>query len=301
MKKQPTSITSSERGNMNNITNHDYSVNNDDSTIERCPHDEENPYAQINRDLIRDMTISPNCRWLIIYILSMKSGWEFRTSQIINHLKDQMGRDAVYKIIDEAIEAGYIKRVTKGAGNLKRYKYYVSERPKFKPIIKDEKPAHNESGRFPEFQDTENTDTKERTYLKKKKQQKEKDPDKPKVKKPDRGGGVFFDREKKKFENITPELISMLKETYAGVDVEQQLKEMALWLLNPANPHRIGNQSFITAWLKRNMNSKSAEKSIKPYEPYVCPPPPEFTPDPEMQELIRIRDEAEAKRRRESC
>src|SRR5947209_14298432 len=41
------------------------------ATIERCPHDGENPFAQISRDLIRNKTISLECRMLIIYLLSM--------------------------------------------------------------------------------------------------------------------------------------------------------------------------------------------------------------------------------------
>lgn len=127
------------------LSDADLSVNNEISdneiTIERCPHDAENPYAQISRALIRDASISPECRWLIIYFLSMKSDWKINIAQLINHLKPHMGRDKVYALIKEAIESGYMKRVeiTKG-GRAKisfQFKYYVSETPKFKKCFRN--------------------------------------------------------------------------------------------------------------------------------------------------------------------
>lgn len=121
----------------------------EDISIQRCPHDDENPYAQVSRELIRDKSISPECRWLIIYILSMKDGWKLNPKQLVKHLKGITGRDRVYEILNEAIEAGYIKRELFKTGNLKQHiKYFVSERPKFKKCF-----------RHPEIQDTEIRDT----------------------------------------------------------------------------------------------------------------------------------------------
>jgi hypothetical protein len=102
-------------------------------TIQRCPHDKENPYAQISRDLIRDESISPECRWLIIYLLSMSDNWSIRIKQLIAHLKPHIGRDKVYRLINQAIEAGYMKKEIDREGNLNRgIRYFVSESPKFK-------------------------------------------------------------------------------------------------------------------------------------------------------------------------
>lgn len=126
-------------------------------TIQRCPHDEENPYTQILNALIRDNNISPNCRMIIIFLLSNKNNWTIRIPQLISEFKKHLGKDAIYKIINEAIEAGYILREEYTENNLKRYKYYLSEKPKFKKCF-----LH------PEFQDTgapdpEKPDSKERT------------------------------------------------------------------------------------------------------------------------------------------
>lgn len=105
-------------------------------TFERCPHDKENPYAQISRELIRDETISFACRGLLIYLLSMKDGWKISAKQIINHCKGQYGRNAVYGLIKEGVEAGYIKIEKFKVGNLLRLKYYVSESSKFKKCFR---------------------------------------------------------------------------------------------------------------------------------------------------------------------
>jgi hypothetical protein len=116
----------------------------DQDTIQRCPHDEENPFAQISRSLIRDSSISPDCRWLLIYMLSMKDGWKIKIKQIWNHVKDHMGRDRVREIFNEACDAGYMRKEHVFGG----YKYFISENPKFKKFL------HR-----PENQGTENQGT----------------------------------------------------------------------------------------------------------------------------------------------
>lgn len=138
--------------------------NHEEITIERCPHDSENPYTMVLNELIRSIKISPTCIALIILLLSNKQGWKIKISQIIEHYKTHMGRDKVYKLIDEAINAGFIKRETYLDKGKLRYKYFVSEKPKFNPT--------DSFKQFPENQDTEiqyteNTDSKEGTCSKK--------------------------------------------------------------------------------------------------------------------------------------
>lgn len=114
---------------------------NDDSneTIQRCPQDEGYRFSVVSNSLIRDENLSPECRWLIIYLLSNKEGWKINVQQVINHLKPHMGRDKVHALFNEAIQAGYLKReiiARKNAkgGTLKGFRYIVSESPKFKQI-----------------------------------------------------------------------------------------------------------------------------------------------------------------------
>lgn len=134
-------------------------------TIERCLHDKENPYTMVHNDLIRDESISPDLRWLIIYLLSNKDGWKISVQQVINHLKSHMGRDKVYKLFDQAIEAGYMKKEEifierKEGGKIKSgIKYIVSESPKFKKF--NRLPENRDTG----DRDTGKTDTKNKQEI----------------------------------------------------------------------------------------------------------------------------------------
>jgi hypothetical protein len=113
-----------------------------EATIERCPHDQENPYVQISRDLIRDKNISPNCRMLLIFLLSNKDYWRINTTQLRKEFKGYLGRDAIRNLLNEAIEAGYIKREPSMEDGLPGYRYYLSEKPKFKKCLRSpEKPG----------------------------------------------------------------------------------------------------------------------------------------------------------------
>lgn len=106
-------------------------------TIQRWPHDAENPYTMIQNSLIRDESISPNCRWMLCYLLSNKPGWKINVLQIYNHVKKFIGRGRVYSLVDEAIEAGYMKKEICKKNNLRNgCKYYVSEKPIFKKCFR---------------------------------------------------------------------------------------------------------------------------------------------------------------------
>ena len=105
-------------------------------TIQRDPHDRENPYVMVNVHLVRDQSLSPECRWMLIYLLSHASGFIIRSSHLMNHLKEFAGRDKVRTMMKEAIEAGYMKReAVLTTSGLKRYKYFVAESRKFKKCL----------------------------------------------------------------------------------------------------------------------------------------------------------------------
>lgn len=106
--------------------------------IERCPHDEENPYAMINRNLIRDQSLSMGCRWMLIYLLSNDKGWRISSTQIWKHCQQHRGggRDSVLGWLREACDAGYMKREEYlENGKLRRSRYFLSETPKFKKSL----------------------------------------------------------------------------------------------------------------------------------------------------------------------
>lgn len=138
-----------------------------DIELQRCPHDEKNPYTMIRNDLIRDQSISPNCRWLLIYLLSNNEQvWTVKISQVAKHVKGFIGRDAVYRIVNEGIEAGYIQRFEYFEDNMKRYKYYISETPKFKKSLRCPEIQYPEP-KYPENQGRKEETSKEKTSLRK--------------------------------------------------------------------------------------------------------------------------------------
>lgn len=98
-------------------------------------------------------------------------------------------------------------------------------------------------------------------------------------KKKNSGGGVFFDRKASKFQNVTEEFLTLMRETFPGVDIQKQLRLMKAWLLDPANPHRDGGHKFITNWLTRHVEKNPPSKSEESEE--------EFIPDPDLTEALK--------------
>jgi hypothetical protein len=124
--------------------------NSDIDTIQRCPHDKENPYTMVSTALIRDASLSPECRWLLIYLLSNAPGWKIKVKQVAAHVKGHIGRDRVRDLFNEACDAGYMRK-EHVFGN---YKYYISETPKFKKCLQS-----------PENQGTDNQGTENQSAL----------------------------------------------------------------------------------------------------------------------------------------
>jgi len=65
----------------------------------------------------------------------MKEGWVVKTSQLEKHLKSQCGRDKIYRMIKQCIDAGYMKKEFYSEKGLQRFRYVVSEFPKFKKCL----------------------------------------------------------------------------------------------------------------------------------------------------------------------
>jgi hypothetical protein len=231
-----------------------------DDTIERCEHDEENPYTQVLNALIRNKEISPNCRMIIIFLLSNKNNWVIRIPQLINEFKDHIGKDLMYKIINEAIEAGYIKREEYTKNNLKRYKYKLSEKPKFKKCFRH--PDSQDTG----AQYTENTDSKERTSTIKNIEKKQQHAA--------LAAAVFSESSKK--EKPTPKIYDCL----IAIDIpmkdkyeistrydEETVKNAVAWATHKDNPPTKCLAASIKHACKHKLSIKEHEvKSRTPYE-----------------------------------
>lgn len=111
-----------------------------DALFERDSTDDPIPYTIISNELIRCKSMTPACRWLIMYLLSHAPGWVIRMSQLKDHLREHMGRDAVSNLIKQALESGYLTKVHYLEKNLSRFKYVISGTPKFKKSLRNTNP-----------------------------------------------------------------------------------------------------------------------------------------------------------------
>lgn len=104
--------------------------------IFRCPHDEENPFFIISRNLSRNKSLSFRARGFLEYLLSFDKSWKFSLPWIA---KDQnITEEMANKIFKELMKAGYCTRnVYNDEKGHRRYNILISESPKFKKCSPD--------------------------------------------------------------------------------------------------------------------------------------------------------------------
>lgn len=122
-------------------------------TIKRSPHDKENPFVQINRQLLRlpDSILSLEARGALCYFLSFCDGWVFHPEKVKKDLKISDKR--YRRIVNELRETGYFLRSYYLVKNMKRYEYFFSEFPQeeWMKIYKEQEDSNN-------FTDTSTTE-----------------------------------------------------------------------------------------------------------------------------------------------
>ena len=110
-----------------------------DTTIRRAQHDRKNPYVMVNKGLITNPALSPQCRWLLIFLLSHPNDWEIKASYIQQHLEGHKGygRQSIRFLIKEAVSAGYMAVEYYTEGNLRRLRYLLYEEPQNSKNVSD--------------------------------------------------------------------------------------------------------------------------------------------------------------------
>lgn len=133
------------------------------ATIIRCVHDKKNPYTIVSNDLLDNNDLSPACRFLIIYLLRKVDHWNISPMQLIDEISNAKGKrwfgeKKIYALLNEAIQAGYIKKeVIKQRENKNLQQgvcYILSETPQFK----EENAIKSMSPRGGKFRDRGNCD-----------------------------------------------------------------------------------------------------------------------------------------------
>lgn len=106
-------------------------VNKISVTIQRGKHDKENPYAQINRAMLRDKSISPKSKGLLCFFLSFRNDYIFYVRKIAED--NGIGKDQVYSILKELLAQGYaykyVTKDAKGRFTCVRYEFYEEKLP----------------------------------------------------------------------------------------------------------------------------------------------------------------------------
>jgi len=97
-----------------------------DISISRCPHDKKNPYVMTSRELIHDSAMSPQARFVLIYLLSLPDDWQIYHSHLQKSLN--VGETYLNSCFEELIREGYVTRTReKIKGVFQPYKYQIRE------------------------------------------------------------------------------------------------------------------------------------------------------------------------------
>jgi DNA replication protein DnaC len=85
----------------------------------------------LRNEVSNDKRLSWAARGLLVYLLSKPDDWNVSVAQLVAETKESdnpLGRDGVYKILKQLIDAGYVKKIeTKNKGQFSGIDYIVSD------------------------------------------------------------------------------------------------------------------------------------------------------------------------------
>lgn len=91
-------------------------------------------YYILNRNISEDKRLGWSARGLLVYLLGKPDHWKVSVTALVNETAQantKSGRDTVYKLLNELIEAGYIERIRVACnGKFGGVDYIVCEQPK---------------------------------------------------------------------------------------------------------------------------------------------------------------------------
>jgi len=73
-------------------------------------HKRENPYAQIDKDILRNKNLSWKAKGLLAYLLSLPHDWKVHLNEVVKHSTD--GATSTRSAFKELRESGYIRKVS---------------------------------------------------------------------------------------------------------------------------------------------------------------------------------------------
>jgi hypothetical protein len=131
---------------------------NESTTIHRAVEDDV-PYFLVSRELAQDSRLGFETRGMLVYLLSKPANWTVNVKDL--QRESGMGRDRVYRMINQCIEFGYMRRVeSRVGGTFAGNDIHVFSTPQL------DQPQH-EASPHPENPDTVKPDTEnQETYSK---------------------------------------------------------------------------------------------------------------------------------------
>ena len=73
-------------------------------------HKRENPYAQIDKDILRNEKLSWKAKGLLAYLLSLPHDWKVHLNEVVKHSTD--GATSTRSAFKELRESGYVRKVS---------------------------------------------------------------------------------------------------------------------------------------------------------------------------------------------
>jgi hypothetical protein len=104
--------------------------------IQRSPHDKVNPYVMLNKEALKDPSLSWGAKGLWAYLLSLPDDWKISVAHLSKLYPDKGGGiKAIYSLLNELIECGYCERSqgNESKGKFKEIDYHISEFKKSLP------------------------------------------------------------------------------------------------------------------------------------------------------------------------
>jgi hypothetical protein len=142
-----------------------------ESDFIECLDEPEIPWFQVPRAFSRDNSLSLEAKGFLTYLMSHKSDFNISIPWVMKTQK--ISKNKMYRIINECISSGYLKREIFLELGRKRFKYLLSKTARFKNIFL-----------CPQIQDTEIQDTENEDAKLEQSSSKEEERDKPIYKEP---------------------------------------------------------------------------------------------------------------------
>ncbi len=95
----------------------------------------ERPFVCLSKDCLECSDLSWGARGLHAFLISKPSNWQIKISYLVK--SSPQGKDAIYKLINELVDGGYIERIQErdpATQKFKGYNYIVYEEPQQKQI-----------------------------------------------------------------------------------------------------------------------------------------------------------------------